>query len=295
MSGLKTPNDDSLTPADLKQVIAVCERFEQTWKQGRTQQLEELLGEVPEHLRRRLRLELCTLRGRAARGTVRKTGQDGDRVPSPDETGSMDAIVPGVGDALKADAGRGRRWRSRQRAPCDSHVDFERPIRSKPRTRTKILPERRSAARPCRRRRRRNRTQRPGSWHGVSDVGYEILSSIGRGGMGVVLKARHRRLNRLVALKLIRDGLHARPDLLVRLRIEAETLASLRHENIVQVYDVGELEGGDPFVALEYLEGGTLAAKLNGTPQPNHLAAGMSCTLARAIHARTKPGSFTAT
>jgi tRNA A-37 threonylcarbamoyl transferase component Bud32 len=120
------------------------------------------------------------------------------------------------------------------------------------------------------------------SWGG--DAGYELLAEIGRGGMGVVYKARHRGLHRLVALKLIRDGACARPDLLGRLRTEAEALASLYHENIVQVYDIGEMNG-DPFVALEFLQGGTLAAKLAGTPQPDRMAAEMSRTLARAIHA----------
>jgi len=120
------------------------------------------------------------------------------------------------------------------------------------------------------------------SWGG--DAGYELLAEIGRGGMGVVYKARHRGLHRLVALKLIRDGACARPDLLGRLRTEAKALASLYHENIVQVYDIGEMNG-DPFVALEFLQGGTLAAKLAGTPQPDRMAAEMSRTLARAIHA----------
>jgi serine/threonine protein kinase len=120
------------------------------------------------------------------------------------------------------------------------------------------------------------------SW--VGDAGYELLAEIGRGGMGVVYKARHRGLKRLVALKLIRVGIYDRSELLGRLRAEAETLARLRHENIVQVYDVGET-GGDPFVALELLEGGTLAAKLAGTPQPDRLAAEMTGTLARAVHA----------
>ncbi len=90
------------------------------------------------------------------------------------------------------------------------------------------------------------------SWGG--DAGYELLAEIGRGGMGVVYKARHRGLHRLVALKLIRDGACARPDLLGRLRTEAKALASLYHENIVQVYDIGEMNG-DPFVALEFLQG----------------------------------------
>jgi tetratricopeptide (TPR) repeat protein len=104
-----------------------------------------------------------------------------------------------------------------------------------------------------------------------------------------VYKARHRGLNRLVALKVIRGGMFAHPDLLGRFRTEAEAVARLRHENIVQVYDVGEM-GGQPFVALELLEGGTLAAKLGGTPQPNRSAAEICRTLARAMHAAHQAG-----
>jgi serine/threonine protein kinase len=129
----------------------------------------------------------------------------------------------------------------------------------------------------------------PGSSSWVSNAGYELLTEIGRGGMGVVYKARQRGLKRLVALKLIHGGIHVRDCLLRRLQTEAETIARLRHENIVQVYDVGEMNG-DPYVALELLEGGTLAAKLAGTPQPDRLAAEMCRTLARAMHAAHQVG-----
>ena len=116
-----------------------------------------------------------------------------------------------------------------------------------------------------------------------SMAGYEIVSELGRGGMGVVYKARHLGLDRLVALKMILAGPHAGPKDLGRFRQEAEAVARLRHVNIVQVYDIAESEGR-PYFALEFIEGGSLAQHLAGTPQPLGPAARLIETLARAIH-----------
>ena len=102
--------------------------------------------------------------------------------------------------------------------------------------------------------------------------------------MGVVYKARQTGLNRLVALKMIIGGSQARDDHLARFRIEAEAVAQLRHPNIVQIYDIGEVDGM-PFVSLELLEGGDLDDRLAGTPQPGMAAAELMATLARAVHA----------
>jgi WD40 repeat protein/serine/threonine protein kinase len=113
--------------------------------------------------------------------------------------------------------------------------------------------------------------------------GYEILKELGRGGMGVVYQARHLGLNRLVALKMILAGSHARPKDLVRFRQEAEAVARLRHPHIVQIYDIGEVEER-PFFALEYVEEGSLAHRLRGDPQPVLASARLIETLARAMH-----------
>ena len=113
---------------------------------------------------------------------------------------------------------------------------------------------------------------------------FELLAELGRGGMGVVYKARHRLLNRIVALKMISDGKHASPEVRERFLIEAEAVARLRHPNIVQIYDIGE-DDGRPFVTLEMLEGGSLADRLKGTTQPGRAAAELVETLATAMHA----------
>jgi tRNA A-37 threonylcarbamoyl transferase component Bud32 len=114
-------------------------------------------------------------------------------------------------------------------------------------------------------------------------TGYEIEGLLGRGGMGVVYKARQKGLNRSVALKMIVSGGHATPEELMRFKIEAEAVARLQHPNIVQVFDTG-LRDGRPYFSLEYCEGGSLQQRLDGTPMPPAQAAGLIETLAKAMH-----------
>ena len=119
--------------------------------------------------------------------------------------------------------------------------------------------------------------------------GYEILEVLGRGGMGIVYKARHHRLQRLVALKMILAGAHAGPRELARFRTEAEAVARLQHPNIVQIYEVGE-QHRLPYCVLEFVDGGSLARKLAGTPLPPRQAAQLAATLAEAMHAGHQRG-----
>ena len=114
--------------------------------------------------------------------------------------------------------------------------------------------------------------------------GYDILGELGRGGMGVVYKARQTNLDRLVALKMILSGGHAGEGELARFRTEAEAIARLQHPNIVQVYEVGEHDG-KPFFSLEFCPGGSLDRQLNGTPLAPANAAKLVETLGRAMHA----------
>jgi serine/threonine protein kinase/tetratricopeptide (TPR) repeat protein len=114
-------------------------------------------------------------------------------------------------------------------------------------------------------------------------AGYEVLGIVGRGAMGVVYRARHLALNRVVALKMILSGPHAQPDERTRFRKEAVAVARLQHPHIVQIFEVGE-QDGRPFLALEFVAGGTLQRALNGKPQPARWAAEVVETLARAMH-----------
>ena len=112
--------------------------------------------------------------------------------------------------------------------------------------------------------------------------GYDILGELGRGGMGVVYLARRTQLNRLCALKMILAGEHAGRESAIRFLAEAATVARLRHPNIVQVYHLGK-QDHRPYLELEYVEGGSLAQRLDGTPWTQRPAARLVELLARAI------------
>jgi ABC-type amino acid transport substrate-binding protein len=119
--------------------------------------------------------------------------------------------------------------------------------------------------------------------------GYEVLGELGRGGMGVVYRARQAGLNREVALKMVLAGGHAGEAEIARFRLEAESLARLAHPNIVTVYEIGE-HGGRPYFSLELCPGGSLERKLNGTPMTANEAAALVELLAGAVHAAHDAG-----
>jgi serine/threonine-protein kinase len=119
--------------------------------------------------------------------------------------------------------------------------------------------------------------------------GYQVDAVLGRGGMGIVYKARHLRLNRPVALKMLLAGAYAGPEERQRFSREAEAVAGLRHPNIVQVHDLGEHDGRAYFT-MEYVEGGSLAQTLMGSPQPIRQAAALTATLAEAVQVAHQGG-----
>jgi tetratricopeptide (TPR) repeat protein/tRNA A-37 threonylcarbamoyl transferase component Bud32 len=113
----------------------------------------------------------------------------------------------------------------------------------------------------------------------IGPPGYELLELLGRGGMGEVYKARHLRLNRLVALKAVWRVEADRAD---RFLVEAEAAARLRHPNIVQIHEIVEAEGRR-YLALEYVGGGSLDRRLDGTPRPPRDSAELIRVLALAV------------
>ncbi len=131
-------------------------------------------------------------------------------------------------------------------------------------------------------------------------AGYEILAELGRGGMGVVYRARQVRLNRACALKMILGGAHSSPEAAARFLAEAEAVARLQHPNVVQIHHIGESDGL-PYFELEFVDGGSLDRRLDGTPWPSRRATELMEAVARGvaeahrqqiIHRDLKPGNI---
>ncbi len=124
--------------------------------------------------------------------------------------------------------------------------------------------------------------------------GYDVEAEIGRGGMGVVFKAQHKRLNRTMALKMVLAAGVADPRVTQRFLFEAEVLARVQHPQVVQVYEVNMFTAPTgvvfPYLAMELLPGGTLLQWANGRPLAAAEAAALIEGLARAVHAVHQQG-----
>jgi serine/threonine protein kinase len=138
------------------------------------------------------------------------------------------------------------------------------------------------------------KTERRGTRAAPADVpqrigAYEILGTLGQGGMGVVYKARHSRLDRIVALKMILTGAHATQRQLARFQQESQAVAQLHHPNIVELFEIGE-HNQVPYFSLEFVPGGDLADRCAGRPQPPRDAARVVEALARAMESAHERG-----
>lgn len=125
------------------------------------------------------------------------------------------------------------------------------------------------------------------SWRSVGN--YDLEDEIGRGGMGVVFRARQRGLNRVVAVKMVRAGEGADAAAFARFRVEAELVARLRHPHIVQIHEIGEFEGR-PFYSMEYVEGRNLEDRVRERPMPVREAARWIRVVAEAVEHAHRQG-----
>ncbi|MBM3890256.1 MAG: serine/threonine protein kinase, partial [Verrucomicrobia bacterium] len=137
---------------------------------------------------------------------------------------------------------------------------------------------------------------------GQTFAGYEVVSLLGRGGMGAVWKARHTMLNRFAALKMMAPELAADAEFVKRFKREATSAANLSHEHLVQVYSAGEFEGTH-YIAMEFVEGETLRGRIerHGKLDPcealaitTHIAEALqyAWNTAKLIHRDIKPDNI---
>ncbi len=231
-----------------------CRDFEAAWHSGQRPEIEAFIQEVPltEQLAFVQELVLLDIEYRRAGNCTRPAMDYLTRHPVLDRSWLLDAWNRGTDtqEAASPEASQG------------GHASSPLPL---PEARKEIFPEGIALS-------------------GIVGDDYEILEQIGRGGMGVVYKARQSRLNRLVAIKVILAGEHASEESLKRFRIEAEAAARLQHDGFVQVYDAGE-QAGRPYLVMEYVEGGSLEDRLEGTPWPCRQTAQIVERLARIVHA----------
>jgi WD40 repeat protein/predicted Ser/Thr protein kinase len=237
-----------------RQVDQVCDRFEEDWLAGRRPRIEEFLEEAPPAARPALLRELLRLELERRCRAGERPAADEYHARFPEQAGQVDALLGEL--TLLVHRRRG-------------HAGGAGPGPEEARTAVAGQSREKQAAAP---------PPLP------TIPGYEVLRVLGQGGMGVVYQARQVALNRPVALKMILSGAYAGEQERARFRTEAEAVARLRHGNIVQIYEVGE-QDGRPFLSLEFVEGGSLADQLKGTPQPAYEAARLLETLARAVHA----------
>jgi eukaryotic-like serine/threonine-protein kinase len=247
------PRPGSLSLAN--QIDHLCDCFEAAWREGPQPSIERFLALVDDPLRSMLLTELLKLE-LALRMENRQSPMPGEYLARfPDHRGEIDAA-------------------------------FAQRNRSQPLVTPRSLGPQSNTIRPHAQEEldEVSLAARKASGPNLPIVpGYDILEELGQGAMGVVYKARPQRLKRLCALKMILAGALAPDDfLLPRFLSEAEAVARLQHPNIVQVYNLGDHDGR-PFLELEYVDGGSLAHRLDGTPWPPLDAAALVETLARAM------------
>jgi serine/threonine protein kinase len=252
-------SDHGTLPLSVARVLdRICDRFEQAWQAAAAgaarPRLEDYVAEVAEELRPALLRELIPLEieYRRDQGEEPSAGEYQRRFPTLDPAWLLRQVTRGARSA-------------------EASMPNEPPATPPSNSGQGMAPSRPEPA-PA--------TE---AWDQVNISGYEILDVLGRGGMGVVYKARQVGLKRLVALKMIRDGALASAEQVVRFRAEAEAVARLQHPNIVQIYDIGQ-HNNLPYFSLEFVSGGSLADKLRRGSLSTQHAAQLVATLAGAIH-----------
>jgi WD40 repeat protein len=244
----RSPDRDNLLRRD-----QTCDRFEQAWRRGARPQLEDYLPQGSEHDPRELFADLLTIE----LAYRRRLGEQPTIEVYEDRFPNLAGCLPAI---FSRDATRAAPELTNGRVEPSTEVSSTNQALNPP------PADGRAVTRPP-----------------IPSVpGYEMLGELGRGGMGVVYLARHIRLDRLCALKMISAGELADPAVAARFFAEATTVARLDHPHIVQIYHIGD-HAGVPYFEFEYVRGGSLAARLDGTPWPPKNAASLAESLAIAM------------
>jgi WD40 repeat protein/serine/threonine protein kinase/tetratricopeptide (TPR) repeat protein len=243
-----------LSPAEARLIDQACDRFEAVWKAGARPHPEEYLGAAPGPARSALVRQLLLLdwdyRRRA--GDDPRTDDYLARFPGDG------AVIESVGRELAESLAIKRVGANADVSPLSDQTLPPRP------------------------------TEPTREWEPPALPGYELLGELGRGGMGVVYKARQTSLGRTVALKMILAGQLVGQTEVRRFQAEAEAVAYLQHANVVQLFDSGT-HNGLPYFTLEFVAGGSLADKLREQPLKAEEAARMVQAVARGVqHAHDK-------
>lgn len=241
------PTSPSL--ALMKQVDSVCQDFENAWRSQQPIPIHALLEGWPEDHRPALLAELIPLEVelRLAAGESPDRREYLERFPGQDE--AVAAAFDGAETRRAIDPEKTLEWESRDSRHSDVIEGFLSPGEGPP-------------------------------YH-FGD--YEILDELARGGMGIVFRARHRGLNRVVALKMILAGRFATEAEQKRFRMEAELAANLDHPNLVPIYEVGE-HSGRLYFSMKLVDGGTLAGRIDRLLEDPKAVARLLAKVARAIH-----------
>jgi WD40 repeat protein/tRNA A-37 threonylcarbamoyl transferase component Bud32 len=272
-----TPTGGTPLPPHLaRRLEHTCDRFEAAWSHGQSPRIEDFLIGWDEPERTTLARELLQLEAyhRHLRGEACRPADYVDRFPGLDTNWLCAAAAETAPPAPPAEIAEGKVMPDLP-AVRDDTLTFAGDQKS---------GDTLSAA---------------GFQPGQSFGDYELIERVAHGGMGAVFKARHKKLDRVVALKMILAGGLATPSEVLRFRGEAEAAARLDHPNIVPIYDVGE-QDGRPYFSMAFVDGTSLAARLREGPFDPRDAAGLVADLAAAvqvahdagvIHRDLKPGN----
>jgi eukaryotic-like serine/threonine-protein kinase len=242
--------------ADLQQVDAVCDRFEEAWLAGQQPDIAEFLADVSAKARAQLFRDLLSL-------DLEYRRRLGERPDAHSYCERFPEFAAPVATAFQAQPSNSIRIRGRCNSERGSSTigAFANPGTGRTDGLGIIV----------------NESQ------GFKEAGYEVLGELGRGGMGVVLKAHQTALNRAVALKIVKSGRFASESELIRFQAEAEAVAGLDHPHIVPIYEVGQCRGHH-FFSMKLVNGTSLDRRLEEFARDPRASAHLVATVAQAVH-----------